>query len=139
MTACGGEHPAEVVGARLGPGQHDPVRPRPARSTALAASKHELTDGRARARRQAVGQRRASPPRVNVGWSRVVSWCAVDAGQRLVEVDDALVGELDRDAEGGGRAALAEPGLQDPQAAALHRELHVAEVAVVLLQGAQVP
>ena len=36
-------------------------------------------------------------------------------------------------------AALADPGLQDPEAAALHGELHVAEVAVVPLQRLEVP
>ena len=99
---------------------------------------HELTGGRAGARREAVGQRRgrsvAGEGRVQQG----LQLRAVDAGQGLVEVDDPVVDERRCDAEGGGGAALAEPGLQDPQPAALDGELDVAEVAVVRLEGAQV-
>ena len=54
--------------------------------------------------------------------------------QRLVEVDDALVDQLRGDDERGRGGALADPGLQHPQLAALDGELDVAQVAVVRLQ-----
>ncbi len=59
---------------------------------------------------------------------------AVDPVQRLVQVDQALVDELPGDDERGGGGALADPGLQHPELAALDGELDVAEVLVVLLQ-----
>jgi hypothetical protein len=52
----------------------------------------------------------------------------------LVRADPALVDELDGDPERGRRGALADPGLEHPQLAALDGELDVAQVAVVLLQ-----
>ena len=46
---------------------------------------------------------------------------AGDPLQRLVHVDQALVDELGRDPERRRRGALADPGLQHPQLAALDR------------------
>jgi hypothetical protein len=60
---------------------------------------------------------------------------AGDPADRLVQVDEALVDELNGDAEGGPGGALADPGLQHPQLAALDGELDVAQVPVVVLQG----
>ena len=60
---------------------------------------------------------------------------AVDPLERLGLVDQALVDELGGDPEGGAGGALADPGLQHPQLAALDGELDVAEVLVVVLQG----
>ena len=59
---------------------------------------------------------------------------AADPAERLVHVDQALLDELDRDAERGGGGALADAGLQHPELAALDGELDVTQVAVVVLQ-----
>jgi hypothetical protein len=60
---------------------------------------------------------------------------AVDPGERLGLVDQALVHELGGDPEGGARRALADAGLEHPEPAALDGELDVAEILVVVLQG----
>ena len=52
----------------------------------------------------------------------------------LVHRDDALIDQLDGDAEGGGSGALADTRLQHPELASLNGELDVAQVAVVPLQ-----
>ena len=62
------------------------------------------------------------------------SCVAGDPGDRLVHVDQALVDQLGGDPEGGRGGALAHPGLQHPQLAALDGELDVAQVPVVVLQ-----
>ena len=141
--AAGGDHGArgeqatEVVGARLGPGQHDLAaesRPRHRRGRV----EHELAVCRAGARREAVGERRrpllGREGRVQQG----LQLGPVDAGQGLVEVDDpsSTSSTAMRKAAAGLRY---EPGLQDPQVAPLDGELDVAQVAVVLLERAQVP
>ena len=59
-----------------------------------------------------------------------------DAGQRLVHRDQVLVDQLPGDPERRRRGALADPGLQHPQLAALDGELDVAQVPVVRLQPA---
>ena len=57
-------------------------------------------------------------------------------GQRLVHGDQVLVDQLRGDPERRGRGALADPGLQHPQLAALDGELDVLDVAIVLLEQA---
>ncbi len=52
----------------------------------------------------------------------------------LRELDVAVLGHVDRHAEGGGTSALADAGLQHPELALLDRELGVAHVAVVRLE-----
>ena len=59
---------------------------------------------------------------------------AVHAHEGLVHRDDALIDQLDRDAERRPGRALAHAGLQHPQLAPLDRELDVAQVAVVQLE-----
>ncbi len=59
---------------------------------------------------------------------------AGDPHQGLVQVDQTLVDQLDGDPEGGRGGALADPGLQHPELAALDGELDVAEVPVVGLE-----
>ena len=74
-----------------------------------------------------------SSNRGNISWA---SWAPVHPAQRLVEVDQALVDQLRRDPERRLGGALADPGLQHPELAALDGELDVAQVAVVLLERA---
>ena len=133
----GGEHPAEVVGARLRTGQHD-VATEGAPLHRRGGVEDELSDGRSGAGREA-GRQRCGLAHPEGGVEQGRQLVAVDPGEGFVELDEALVGELRGNTEGRGRAALAEPGLQDPEAAALHGELHVAEVTVVPLQGLEVP
>ena len=126
----------------------------PGRSSGLVSRRTRMTSsparplGRARAESKtalptaapgeaadALGHRRAaSPDEVEAREHQLRELRAGDPVQRLVEVDDALVDELAGDDERGGRGALADPGLQHPQLAALDGELDVAQVAVVLLQ-----
>src|SRR6185436_9426852 len=61
--------------------------------------------------------------------------CATDPPERLVEIDDALVDKLSGDDERGRGRALADPGLQQPELAALDRELDVAQVSVVTFES----
>ena len=72
-----------------------------------------------------------SSNRGNISWA---SWSPVTRLHRLVEVDQALVDHVDRDPERRLRRALADPGLQHPELAALDGELDVAHVAVVPLE-----
>ena len=58
-----------------------------------------------------------------------------DPGQRLVLGDQPLVDQLGGDGERGLGGALADPGLQHPQRAALDGELDVAQVPVVASPG----
>ena len=72
--------------------------------------------------------------RVDRRMQQLVERGRLDARDRLLPRDQALVGHLDRDAQRGARGALAVAGLQHPELAALDGELHVLHVAVVLLQ-----
>ena len=76
----------------------------------------------------------ASPSRSKVGNISCASCAPVTRVQRLVQVDQALVDELGGDDERGRRGALADPGLQHPELAALDGELDVAQVPVVALE-----
>ena len=64
------------------------------------------------------------------------SWAPVTRRSGLVEADQAVVGHVLGDAESGRRGTFTDPGLQHPELAALDRELDVAHVAVVVLEGA---
>ena len=72
---------------------------------------------------------------VEVGEHQLGELVAGDPHQGLLLGDDALVDEVDRDAEGGLGGALAHPGLQHPQVPLLDGELDVAHVAVVALEA----
>ena len=67
------------------------------------------------------------------------SWAPVTRQHRLVEVDQPLVDHVDRDPERRLRGALADPGLEHPELAALDGELDVAHVAVVALEPGHDP
>ena len=69
-----------------------------------------------------------------LGWSSWSSWAGIDAGDRLLLVEQALADHLDRDPQGGGGRALAGAGLQEVERALLDRELDVLHLAVVLLE-----
>ena len=65
---------------------------------------------------------------------QLIQRCRIDPHHRVFFGDQALIGELDRDAQRGLGGALAAAGLQHPQFALLDRELHVLHVAVVLFE-----
>ena len=128
---CGGDHAGQVVGVGLPADQDDllarrrPARPRGAESkTALPTA----APGEA-AMPLAIGS--GSRSSVEAREHQLGELRAGDPVQRLVQVDQALVDELGGDAEGGRGGALADPGLQHPQLAALDGELDVAQVPVV--------
>ena len=93
-----------------------------------------LADGRAGRRAHALGDLGDLAAGVEPGEHQPGQLVAGDPGQRLVHVDQALVHQLHRDPEGGRGGALAHPGLQHPELAALDGELDVAQVPVVVLQ-----
>ncbi len=132
----GGDDPRQVVG-------HVSARtrtePRPgARATASAASNTTGPDGRAGAGGQPGRQDLDACDGVELRVKQGLELMTVDATQGFVESDQTLVSEVGRDLEGRCGAALADPGLQQPQASVLDSELDVAQVAVVLLQGDEV-
>ena len=133
--ALRGDHAGQVVGVGLPADQDDRARRRRPARRARGASRRPPCRRRRRARRAtpvAIGV--GSPARSKRREHQLGELRAGDPAQRLVEVDDALVDELGGDDERGRRGALADPGLQHPQLAALDGELDVAQVAVVLLQ-----
>ena len=64
----------------------------------------------------------------------LVQLVGLDAHERLFGADQALVGHVDRDADGGQPGALAVARLQHEEAAALDRELEVLHVAHLALE-----
>ncbi len=82
-----------------------------------------------------LGEEGAGALGVEVGEHQLGELVPGDPHQGLLLGDDALVDEVDGDAEGGLGGALADPGLQHPQVALLDGELDVAHVAVVALEA----
>ncbi len=80
-----------------------------------------------------------SAARVEPREHQVGELLAGDPAQGLVGVDQALVGHVDGDPERRLRGALADPGLEHPELAALDGELDVAHVAVVALERGHDP
>ena len=109
--------------------------PAAARSTALAESNTALPTAAPGEALTPVVIFFGSVAEVEPGEHQLGELVAGDPGERLVHVDQALVHELGGDAERGARGALAHPGLQHPELAALDGELDVAQVLVVVLQG----
>ena len=103
----------------------------------LVGGEHDLAGGGARARP-------ASPCAITLrsAFGSIVgcrSWSSAPGSMRrdrLLLRDQALVHELDRDAQRRLGGALAGAGLQHPELAALDGELDVLHVAVVLLEDA---
>ena len=100
----------------------------------LFRREHDLAGGRARRRRQAGGDHVALGGRIDGRMQQLVERRRIDARDRFLPRDHALIGELDGDAQRGLRRALAVARLQHPQLALLDRELEVLHVAVVLFQ-----
>ncbi len=133
QDALRGDHAVQVVGVGLAADQDDALAGAGPLDGGVGVE-HRSADGRAgrgvHARGDALGLRVLVEAREH----ELSELGAGDALDGLVGADPALVDELDRDAERGGGGALADPGLEHPQLAALDRELDVAQVAVVLLQ-----
>ena len=110
---------------------------RPAAATATASAEENTTSPTAAPGEAGtpVASSAASEDRSNCGNISCISWSACHPFQRLVDGDELLVDELGGDAERRRGGALADPGLEHPELAALDRELDVAEVAVVGLQA----
>ena len=134
QDALGGDHAVQVVRVGLAPDQdHRLARGRPLYGAGRVED--DLTDGGAGRRADAGGDLGDLGAGVEPGEHQPGELVAGDPGEGLVHVDQALVDELRGDAERRGGGALADPGLEHPQLAALDGELDVAQVAVVVLQG----
>ena len=135
QDAVGGDHAFQVVRVGLLADQHDllaafgprlrgrRIEDRPADRRARRGG-HPL--GQQLARRRPVELREHQQRQLRTG----------HPGQRLVHGDQLLVDQLPGDPERRRGRALADPGLQHPQLAALDGELDVAQVPVVRLQPA---
>ena len=133
QDALGGDHAVQVVRVGLAADQDHLL--------ALGGQFHRagrvedgLADRGARRRADALGDLGDLAAGVEPGEHQPGQLLAGDPADRLVLVDQALVHQLHGDAEGGRGGALAHPGLQHPQLAALDGELDVAQVLVVVLQ-----
>ena len=133
QDAARGDHAVQVVRVGLAPDQDDVLAGRGQLDRARGLE-HDLADRRARRCADALRDLLDVRARVEPGEHQLGKLVAGDPVQRLVKVDQALVDELDGDPERGTGGALAHPGLQHPQLAALDRELDVAQVPVVVLQ-----
>jgi hypothetical protein len=131
--ALGGDHAVQVVRVGLAADQDDLLAGAGPLDRGVGVE-DGLADGRARRGGDAPGHALGLGGLVEAGEHQLRQLRAVDPVQRLVQVDHALVHQLDGDPEGGGGGALADPGLEHPQLAALDGELDVAEVLVVALQ-----
>ncbi len=131
--ALRGDHPGQVVGVGLPPDQDDGLAAL-GRAHRGRAVEHRLADGRTGARAHPGGEQLHAVGRAEAGEHQLRELRPGHALERLVHRDEPLVDELRGDAERRAGGALADPGLQHPQLAALDRELDVAQVAVVLLQ-----
>ena len=133
--ACGGDHALEVLRARLTPDQDCPLAhggPRDRRCRVEGGPAYRRTRRGGRAPDQERTRRR----RVELGEGELGQLSTADSLQALVQRDQALVDQLGGNAERGRRGALAYAGLEQPQLAPLHRELDVAQVAVMGLEPA---
>ena len=134
--AVGGDHALEVVGVGLPADQHHLLaarRPRPPRSAESKTTRPTAAPGEA-AMPWVSSSRSAD--RSNCGNISCASWAPVtrdSASSRVISCSSTSCVAI-RNAAAGG--ALADPGLQHPQLAALDGELDVAQVAVVGLQPA---
>ena len=129
-----GHHAVQVVGVGLAAHEDD--------GGALRGDPHGgvrvedgHADGRAGGGAHPLGEQRAGALGVEVREHQLGELVTGDPHQGLLLGDDALVDEVDRDAEGGLGGALPDPGLQHPQLALLDGELDVAHVAVVALEA----
>ncbi len=133
QDALGGDHAVEVVGVGLPPDEDDLLaRPRPLDGGVRVED--GLAHGRTGRSGDAAAQQHACGTVVEAREHQLRELGAVDPLERLGLVDEALVDQLGGDAEGGTGGALADPGLEHPELAALDGELDVAEILVVGLQ-----
>ncbi|GAA3235204.1 hypothetical protein GCM10020256_52900 [Streptomyces thermocoprophilus] len=132
--ALGRDHAVEVVGVGLAADEDDLLTGAGPLDGGVRVE-DGLADGGARRGGDASGDLLDLGVLVEAGEHQLGELGAGDPLEGLGLVDQALVDELGRDPEGGGRGALADAGLEHPQLAALDGELDVAEILVVVLQG----
>src|SRR5690606_3452778 len=128
--AAGGDHAGQVVGVGLAAHQDD-VLALGGQLDGPLGGEDDLADGRAGRGVHALGDAPLAAAAVEAGEHELSELVAGHPGDGLVHGDEALVDELGGDAEGGRGGALADPGLQHPELAALDGELDVTQVAVV--------
>ena len=132
QDALGRDHAVVVVGRGLATDQDDPL-PRLTPDLCLVGGEHDGT-GRGPGRCVEPGRDRGGAGRIDPALEQFLQPVGVDAQQRFVLVDQALVEHVVRHDPLAERGALAHARLQDPQPALFDRELDVAHVAVVLLE-----
>ncbi len=131
--ALRGDHAAQVVGVGLLADQ-DHVLAALGPLDRRVGVEDRLAHGSAGGGVHAGGDQGALGRLVEAGEHQLGELGAGDPTGRLVGVDQALVGHVAADPERRRRGALADPGLEHPELAALDGELDVAHVAVVLLE-----
>ena len=133
QNSFGRVHAVDVFGRSLDPHQdHAPVL----RLERLGGvgRKHDLARGRARRGRQAGRDHFAFGGGIDGRVQELVEGGRVDARHRLLARDQALAGQLDRDAQRRLGGALARARLQHPELALLDGEFEVLHVAVVFFE-----
>ena len=85
-------------------------------------------------RRQYVDQACGEDPDLKRRVEQLIEGGRFDTPDRLLLADNAFLDERHGNLQGGLRRAFARPRLQHPQLAALHRELDVLHVAVMVLE-----
>jgi hypothetical protein len=135
----GGGHPPDVLGRRLHPHQYDLLAAFGPRR-GVGGVKDDLAGGGARARVQAARDDLARFDRgllllrVEHRPEEVVELLRLHREEGFLLAHQTLGHHIDGDGEGGVRRPLAGAGLQQPQPAALERELDVLQVAEVGLE-----
>ncbi len=132
--ALGGDHAVQVVRVGLAADQ-DHLLARAGPLDGGVGVEDHLADRRARGGGDAPGDLLGAGVGGEAREHQLRELTARHPLERLVQVDQALVDQLDGDPEGGCGGALADPGLQHPELAALDGELDVAQVAVVQFEG----
>ena len=128
-------HPVEVVRRGLDAHEHDPLAP-PDPLDGDVGVEHGPPDRGARRGVEALGDPRGRRPGggIELVAQQLVDVGGLDAHQRLVAADDALVDEVGGDLDRGRGGPLRRARLEHVQLAALDRELEVLDVAVMALE-----
>ena len=128
------DHPVDVVGRGL-PAHEDHRCAGLATALGRVGIEHDLANAGTRRGVETAGEQVAWRVGVDRRVQQLVELLGVDALDRLLLGDDALINHVARHADGGLRGALAVARLQQVELALLDRELDVLHVAVVRLQA----
>ena len=133
QDSLGRMHAVDVLGARLDPHQDD-LAACSLGLHCLLCRKDDLPSRRTGGCGQTGPQHHPFDPGIDGRMQELVERGRFDARHRLLLRNHALVHQIDGDLQGGARGALAGPGLQHPELAALDRELKILHVPIVGFQ-----